>query len=119
MSFYRFFRSFLIITDLILSRKAEDKISGLFIDPTGQHVIVSCSRYMLVYFVCQISSGNSFYLLAKFNKFVPLPKLKGINIISVAWDKKATESKYLFDYFWISFLQYEKNIARKRCWCNL
>jgi hypothetical protein len=56
--------SSIVLADLILSRKPEDKIHKVFVDPTGNHTIVSCVN------------GLNFYINARSTKFLPLSKWK-------------------------------------------
>jgi hypothetical protein len=106
--------SMLFYTDscagLSLPRKGEDKIYKVFIDPSGNHCIISCV------------SGANYYLHSRTTKFMPLTKwkarvlmygchwltvsmtfflywLQGVTIESVGWDKnnksEATTKRFL------------------------
>ena len=60
--------------ELLASSSTDDSIAGMFLDPTGQHLLVS------------MKSGENYYLLYGGKKVKPLAKLKGHRITSVGWN---------------------------------
>jgi len=54
---------------------ADDGIAGMFLDPSGQHVVIS------------MKSGENYYLLYGGKKAKSLAKLKGHRITSVGWNQ--------------------------------
>lgn len=66
--------------DVEISRKPDDAIHRIFLDPTGSHLIVAMER------------EESYYLHASWKKPKLLAKMKGIVIESVAWDKSNTDT---------------------------
>ncbi|KAI7887643.1 Pep3/Vps18/deep orange family-domain-containing protein [Mucor mucedo] len=61
-----------------ISRKASSsKVTQLFLDPTGRHIIVTTD------------TGDNFYLYQKWRRTKELAKLKGVVITSIAWNKRA------------------------------
>jgi hypothetical protein len=60
--------------EISLSKKPEDRIHKVFIDPTGHHSLVS------------LTNGNAFYLHSRTAKPQTLTKVKGFVIESVAWN---------------------------------
>lgn len=58
-----------------LVKSAEDAISGMYLDPSGRHLIVS------------MTSGENFYLARGAKKPRSLSKLKGHRITSVGWNR--------------------------------
>ncbi|XP_015753539.1 PREDICTED: vacuolar protein sorting-associated protein 18 homolog [Acropora digitifera] len=64
-----------------ITKRVDDSIHGIFMDPTARHMIVS------------MKSQESFYLARDSKKPKPLAKMKGHLINAVAWNKsKLTES---------------------------
>lgn len=67
------------VEEIEITRKASDgKISKVFFDPTGRHLIITTDH------------GENFYLYEKWRRTKQLSKLKGVTISSVAWNKQAT-----------------------------
>ncbi|KAI8094681.1 Pep3/Vps18/deep orange family-domain-containing protein [Thamnidium elegans] len=64
-----------------ISRKASDsKVTQLFLDPTGRHIIVTADN------------GDNYYLYQKWRRTKELGKLKGLMITAIAWNKYANIS---------------------------
>ncbi|KAI8344695.1 Pep3/Vps18/deep orange family-domain-containing protein [Chlamydoabsidia padenii] len=67
------------VEDIEITRKASDgKITKLFFDPTGRHLIITTDR------------EENYYLYEKWRRTKQLNKLKGITITSIGWNKQAT-----------------------------
>jgi hypothetical protein len=47
-----------------VTKRADDRVHGLFFDPTGKHLLIS------------MASGDNYYLYARWKKVKALPKLK-------------------------------------------
>ncbi|CAO3627960.1 unnamed protein product [Mucor hiemalis] len=61
-----------------ISRKpSASKVTKLFLDPTGRHIIVTTD------------TGDNYYLFHKWRRTKELAKLKGVVITSIAWNKLA------------------------------
>ncbi|KAI9279805.1 Pep3/Vps18/deep orange family-domain-containing protein [Sporodiniella umbellata] len=66
------------VEEIEIARKQSDgKISKIFFDPTGRHLIITTDH------------GENYYYYEKWKKTKPLPKFKGIVITSIAWNKQA------------------------------
>lgn len=63
--------------EIEISRKVEDSIQAIFIDPTGNHVIIS------------MSNGDNFYLHSRSSRPKKISRLQGA-IESVAFDKRGS-----------------------------
>jgi len=57
----------------LLAASTDDSIAGMFLDPSGQHLVVT------------MKSGENYHLLYGGKKAKPLAKLKGHKITSVGW----------------------------------
>ncbi|KAG1222547.1 hypothetical protein G6F35_005228 [Rhizopus arrhizus] len=67
------------VEEIEITRKQSDgKISKIFFDPTGRHLIITTDH------------GENYYFYEKWRRTKPLPKLKGVVITSIAWNKQAT-----------------------------
>ncbi|KAI9322126.1 Pep3/Vps18/deep orange family-domain-containing protein [Dichotomocladium elegans] len=67
------------IEEIEITRKPSDgKISKIFFDPTGRHLIITTDH------------GENFYLYEKWRRAKQLSKFKGVTITSIAWNKQAT-----------------------------
>lgn len=80
-SCWLFFLSFFLslLSDIEITRKANDgKITKLFFDPTGRHLIITTDR------------EENYYLYEKWRRTKQLNKLKGMTITSIGWNKQAT-----------------------------
>ena len=60
-----------------LATSADDSIAGMYLDPSGQHLLVS------------LNSADNYYLLYGGKKARPLTKLKGHRVTSVGWNHRA------------------------------
>ena len=68
-------------TEVELVRATDDTIAGMFLDPSGRHLIVS------------MKSGDNYYLVYGAKKAKPLAKLKGHKVTCVGWNHRGvTES---------------------------
>jgi hypothetical protein len=68
-----------LLLDIEITRKANDgKITKLFFDPTGRHLIITTDR------------EENYYLYEKWRRTKQLNKLKGMTITSIGWNKQAT-----------------------------
>ncbi|KAL7317653.1 tethering complex subunit [Mucor circinelloides] len=64
-----------------ISRKpSSNRVTQLFLDPTGRHIIVTTD------------SGENYYLFHTWRRTKELAKLKGTVITSIAWNKRASLS---------------------------
>ncbi|KAG2207051.1 hypothetical protein INT46_009184 [Mucor plumbeus] len=61
-------------------KPSSNKVTQLFLDPTGRHIIVTTCN------------GENYYLFHKWRRTKELAKLKGFVITSVAWNKRANLS---------------------------
>lgn len=59
-----------------ISRRPEDSIYDIFLDPSGSHLLISFSH------------GETYYLHSSVAKPKPLSKLKGMIVSAVAWNSK-------------------------------
>eukprot|EP00656_Telonema_subtile_P011843 TRINITY_DN15907_c0_g4_i2.p1 TRINITY_DN15907_c0_g4~~TRINITY_DN15907_c0_g4_i2.p1 ORF type:complete len:1063 (-),score=256.58 TRINITY_DN15907_c0_g4_i2:63-3251(-) len=59
-----------------ISRRPEDSIYDIFLDPSGSHLLISFSH------------GETYYLHSSASKPRPLSKLKGFMVSAVAWSSK-------------------------------
>ncbi|KAG0169863.1 hypothetical protein DFQ28_011330 [Apophysomyces sp. BC1034] len=67
------------VEEIEITRKPSDgKISKIFFDPTGRHLIITTDH------------GENYYLYEKWRRTKPLAKFKGVTISSIAWNKQAT-----------------------------
>jgi len=66
------------ITEVEVTRRSDDQILKAFIDPSGNHILVTTR--------CE----ENFYLHWGSNKVRPLTKMRGVIIESVAWDMQNT-----------------------------
>ncbi|KAF7727857.1 hypothetical protein EC973_006970 [Apophysomyces ossiformis] len=67
------------VEEIEITRKPSDgKISKIFFDPTGRHLIITTDH------------GENYYLYEKWRRTKPLTKFKGVTISSIAWNKQAT-----------------------------
>jgi len=72
-----------IIDEIPISKGSDDQIHKLFLDPSGNHLIIS------------MSNEDNYYIFLKWQKPKMLSKMRGILIESVAWNKNgdATSTK--------------------------
>eukprot|EP00026_Physarum_polycephalum_P001709 Phypoly_transcript_01711.p1 GENE.Phypoly_transcript_01711~~Phypoly_transcript_01711.p1 ORF type:complete len:601 (+),score=99.91 Phypoly_transcript_01711:237-1805(+) len=68
------------LEDIEISRKVEDHIHKLFLDPTGTHLVIS------------MENEENYYIHASWKKPRALPRLKGFVIDSIAWDPYSTDA---------------------------
>lgn len=61
--------------DVEISKRPEDQIHKIFLDPTGNHLIIS------------MESEDNYYLHRNWKKPKVMSKMKGVVIESVAWDR--------------------------------
>ncbi|CEG66164.1 hypothetical protein RMATCC62417_02794 [Rhizopus microsporus] len=67
------------VEEIEITRKQSDgKITKIFFDPTGRHLIITTDH------------GENYYFYEKWRRTKPLPKFKGVTITSIAWNKQAT-----------------------------
>eukprot|EP01113_Clastostelium_recurvatum_P023090 TRINITY_DN2761_c0_g1_i3.p1 TRINITY_DN2761_c0_g1~~TRINITY_DN2761_c0_g1_i3.p1 ORF type:complete len:987 (-),score=308.24 TRINITY_DN2761_c0_g1_i3:8-2968(-) len=62
------------LEDIEISRRSEDKIHKIFLDPTGSHLLIS------------MANEDNYYIHSSWKKPKLIPKLKGHVITSMAWD---------------------------------
>src|SRR4051812_9473883 len=67
------------LEDIEITRKAEEKIHKIFLDPTGSHLIIS------------MENEDNYYLHMKWKKPKIMSKMKGVIVQSVAWDRQNTD----------------------------
>lgn len=67
------------LEDIEFARRKEDQIHSIFLDPTGNSLIIS------------MENKENWYLHASWKKPRPLSKMKGLLIESVAWDTHNTD----------------------------
>lgn len=68
------------LEDIEISRRTDDHIHKLFLDPTGTHLVIS------------MESEENYYINSAWKKPKQLPKLKGYVMDSIAWDAQSIES---------------------------
>lgn len=66
------------LEDIEISRRPEDRIHKLFLDPSGSHLIIS------------LESEENYYLNVKWKKPKVMSKMKGIVVSAVAWNGEGT-----------------------------
>ncbi|CEI89322.1 Putative Vacuolar protein sorting-associated protein 18 homolog [Rhizopus microsporus] len=67
------------VEEIEITRKQSDgKITKIFFDPTGRHLIITTDH------------GENYYFYEKWRRTKSLPKFKGVTITSIAWNKQAT-----------------------------
>lgn len=98
------------LEEISISRRSEQIIHKLFVDPTGTHCLVS------------MHNGQVYYIHGKKNKAVACQKIKGMVIESVAWnsaegDEVSTRKILLGDskgFLWETYIEAEKDRYCKR-----
>jgi hypothetical protein len=60
--------------EIVISKRVDDRIHKVFLDPTGHHGIIA------------MANGQVYYMHSRWNKAHQLSKVKGIIIESIAWN---------------------------------
>jgi len=62
------------LEEIVISKRVDDRIHKVFIDPSGHHAIIS------------MSNGSAYYMHSRWNKAHLLSKVKGVLIESIGWN---------------------------------